>query len=399
MALLISLFSAGTGTGQEAPELEFDLLTPDTLEISWEDEGGAYQLETSLDLEDWITLRGIPSLLLGRYKLLVPTALERNFFRLRGTVPSLYVVNATDDFTSYAHFQTADGAVPPTTRLSIGATTGLTQPRTVAVTKTGRLLISRGNGGILGWNDATTADGTDQPDVTIDGPATGLVQPIAFAYDPQADRLFVGNTVSDLGILVFDNVSSFLFDGDVAPHRAFGPNDRVPFNGGANTIKMTIDALTLDGGTLYAVDTSGANLNSSRIMVYTNPATANGQANPARTITGPWTKIRSIDVHNNRLYAVDDSNVLFLINNISSASGLINPTRVTIEGSVVALRAVGVFHGQTYFLDENNAAILAIAEVLDGSDTSVAPDRAIEGFATRLRLPTSFFITPGFLGP
>ena len=190
-------------------------------------------------------------------------------------------------------------------------------------------------------------------------PLTGLTQPIAFAYDPGNDRLFVGNTDMADGILVYNNVSSFLFDGNIAPDRAFGPDDRVPFNAAPTSIKMTVDALEFDDGDLYVIDTSGANQNSSRIMVYTNPQTASGQAKPARTIDGPWGKLRSIEIHNNRLYAVEATNVVYVVNNAGTASGTVAPTQVTVNGAN-RLRAVGVFHGQTYFLDEGGRGHLCV---------------------------------------
>lgn len=381
----------------QLPELEIELTTEELGYLSWDDEGGDYLLEMSHDLKIWLPVPAPPTVLDDTFRVPMTTAPDQGFFRLRGTYPSLFVVNASDDLTSFANFTTARGNVSPTTRLEIGVATGLTQPRTVVVTRSGRLLVGRGNGGIVGWNNATAADGKVVADVVVDGEATGLTQPIAFAYDWDADRLFVGNTLTDRGILVFDDVSSSGFKGDLAPNRTFGPDDRVPFNEAATTIGMTIDAFMLDDGTLYVVDTSGGHVNSSRILVFDSPSSANGKTNPVRTLSGPWTKLRSIHIEDGRLYAVDDTEVLFLVDDIDTADGLVNPTQVTVERDHVKLREVQAFDGQLYFLDENNASILAFEEILDGKDKSVIPDRVIDGSATKLRLPTNLFIAHGAL--
>ncbi len=376
------------------PELEIDLISQGSVSVSWPETEGIVQLETSLNLQQWLPVPSPPALLDGRRRVVAPVIPQHGFFRLRGNA-ALYVVNQQEDFISFVNFDTARGNVAPSTRLSRSAATGLTQPRATVVTASGRLLISRGNGGILGWNDATTAVGSRLPDIEVNGTSTGLASAIAFAYDRDADRLFTGSTQADSGILVFDGVSSAAFDGDIPPDRTFGPDDRVPF-ATAGTVKMTIDALKLDGGKLYVVDTSGAALNSSRIMVFNSPSGANGATNPARTITGPWSKVRSIEIANGRMFAVDDTNVLFVIDNIGTASGAVTPKQVTIEGAGVHLRSVIRFDHELYFLDENNASILALSPIPDGNTASLAPDRVIDGPATLMRLPSYMAISRGF---
>ena len=393
----LSILAAVPCASAQLPDLDIELVNENLIQISWDDEGGDYKLEMSHDLQIWLSIPELlPPPLLGTYRVPVTTAPDRGFFRVLGTFPSLYVSNTGDDFTSYARFQKIGGNVPPTTQLERGNTTRLFQPRAVAVTRTGRLLISRNNGGIVGWNDARFATGAAPADIEVDGPSTGLDSPIAFAYDSNFDRLFVGNTDTQDGILVFDLVSApLLFDGDVSPSRAFGPDDRRPFNSNPTSLLMTIDALVLDGNTLYAADASGANVNSSRILVFDNAATANGQTNPVRTITGPWDEVRSLAIDGDNLYLVDDTDVLFVIEDYDSASGAVTPKEVTVTvtgATLIQLRTVEIFNGQTYMLDQNNSSILAFEGTFDGDEGTVSPNRKIEGSNTGLRRPTSMAV-------
>lgn len=389
-----------------APPIEIQRLGPGFVEVSWPQTEGIVALEASPNLRilTWLPVPSPPALIGGRHRVTVPTAPGQGYFRLRSNA-ALYIVNMSDDFVSFADFQTATGNVPPTTRLSLGTATDLFQPRATVVTASGRLLISRGNGGIVGWNDAKSATGTKFRDIEVDGAATGLGAPISFAYDRDDDRLFVGTIQSDLGIVIFDNVSGVGFNGNIAPSRVFSPEDRFP-NATSGSIKMTIDAFRLDEANdrLYVVDTSGLSQNSSRILVYNTPGTKSGKVNPSRTLTATtapnrWTQVRSIEIVNNRLYAVDDSNVLFIVNNINSADGNVTPTRVTVQGNNVHLRSVIAFDGALYFLDENNASILVLPEIPTGNTATVAPHRIITGSATRLRLPSYMYISRGYLDP
>jgi|GEM_PF-2972784 len=394
--LALVLAALGFGVADAVPELEIECLNDAQILLTWEETQGIIDLETSIDLENWLSVTAPPSLIDGKVRVISAKLPDERFYRLRSNA-GLYVVNQQEDFIGFADFETANGNVAPSSSLSRGAATSLFQPRAAVVTGSGRLLISRGNGGIVGWNKATEAVDSAPADLVVDGAGTFLSSPIAFAYDPDDDRLFVGNVQAAMGILVFDDVSAAGFDGEVAPDRTFGPDDRVPHSG---SIPMTIDAFKLmDDGTLYVVDTSGTAQNSSRILVYNNPASANGEVNPARTITGPWSKLRGIEVAGNRLYAVDDSNTLFVVGNAGSASGSVTPGEVTMEGSAVALRSVAAFDGELYFLDEGNAAILVLGSLPNGSEPSVAPVRAIDGSATRLRLPSNMYLSRGFLDP
>ena len=379
-----------------APPLDIDPLGDSSVTLSWEETEGVVQLESSLNLRElnWVPVPTPPSLLLGRQVVAVPMLADEIFFRLRGNA-ALYVVNQQEDFVGFATFETAEGNVPPTTRLSRGAATKLTQPRAVVVTTNGRLLISRGNGGIVGWEKAAEAQGSTPPDLEVHGDATGLTESIAFAYDRDEDMLFVGTTQAAMGILVFEDVSGAGFDGEVPPDRKFGPDDRVPHSATGST-KMTIDALKLVDDTLYAADTSGLSVNSSRILAFDNAGDADGETAPVRTITGPWSKLRSIEIVDDRLYAADDSNIVFIVDGIGSASGNVSPKQVIIEGASVHVRAVIAFDEQFYMLDENNASVLALSKLPDGNDGSVAPDRVVDGFATRLRLPSYMYISRGY---
>src|SRR6185503_11132427 len=59
---------------------------------------------------------------------------------------TLFVVNNADGVTSYADAHDASGDVLATTDLPAGASTSIFQPRSVAVTSSGVLIVSRQNG-------------------------------------------------------------------------------------------------------------------------------------------------------------------------------------------------------------------------------------------------------------
>ncbi|MBU1237416.1 MAG: hypothetical protein KJ634_14460 [Gammaproteobacteria bacterium] len=78
--------------------------------------------------------------------------------------------------------------------------------------------------------------------------------------------------------------------------------------------------------------------NGTSILVFNNAGTSEGNISPARTITSPqFGNISSLflDATNNILYAGDDLNGIWIIDNANSVNGSITPTR-SITGNFTA---------------------------------------------------------------
>ncbi len=310
----------------------------------------------------------------------------------------LFVVNNNAELTSYRGALSLDGEEAPTTRLSLGASTSLFQPRAAVLTETGRLLVARQNGGIVGYDEGASADGETPASVVVEGAGTGLDTPIAFAYAGASDTLYVGGPQMDEGVLVFSAVSSAAFDGEVAPARSFGPSDRAPHDA-TGTIEMSVDALVLDGsGRLFLSDTSGEHVNNSRVLFYEAPQALDGAAEPDAVITSvAWGTIEDMAIDaDGTLYVVNASDTVFVYDAASQLEGEVQPSR-TIRVAVGGASIKGVLvapSGLGFVADDENHAIHSFEDFANLS-SEAAPHRTLDGFETRLRNPRKMFlVTP-----
>lgn len=205
------------------------------------------------------------------------------------------------------------------------------------------------------------------------------------------DGLFVGNINADRGILAFDNASAVGFNGNIAPDRMFNPPGRAP----SDNTEMTVDAMCYDAnGTLFVSDSSGLNVNSSRILVFANASSASGETTPARTMTGNWGGIEdlALDAAGN-LYVVDSSANIFVFRNAVSLDGAVTPdATIMVNGSGVDLQGIVVDSaGRGYAADMGNHEILMLTGIASLSGTVDANAR-IAGNATELRNPRQLWI-------
>lgn len=307
----------------------------------------------------------------------------------------LFVVNNNAELTSYVGANTLQGELPPTTRLSLGASTSLFQPRAAVITSSGRLLVARQNGGIVGYDEGISADGETEASVVVEGTNTQLGSPVAFAYQTSNDLLYVGAPQMENGVIAFTGVSAPGFSGDVAPARAFGPSDRAPYDT-TGTILMSVDAMVLDStGSLFFSDTSGDNVNNSRVLFYDAPAALDGMADPDAVITSTaWGTIEDMAIDAaGTLYVVNASNMLFVYDNADTLTGEVQPTRtVTIGVSLASLTGVTLSStGLGYLADDENHSIYSIDSIAT-QDGSIDPNRILDGFETRLRNPRKMFL-------
>lgn len=307
----------------------------------------------------------------------------------------LYVVNndGVPSVTFYEGAESLSGEQTPGGQVSAGASTSLFQPRSIVVTNTGRLLVSRQNGGIVGYNDATVLNDQTTADLVVEGSNTGLDMPIAFAYDAVDDRLFVGNAAGTEGILVFDGVSQAGFDGEVAPSRTFGPPDRAPFDNPS----MTVDAMHVDAaGNLYVSDSQGDfSPNRNRIMVFANAGAASGEVTPARTLnSNEWGQHEDIFVDDaDVLYVVDATETVHMYFGASGLDGEVTASAMlTVNIALADIQGIVVTQDGTGLLaDRGNHAIYSYDDIATRSG-SVTPDRILDGFETRLRGPRQMWL-------
>src|SRR5690606_16005579 len=148
-----------------------------------------------------------------------------------------------------------------------------------------------------------------------------------------------------------------------APDRTFGPGDRAPFD----VPDMTLNALDLDDSDrLYAADTSGLNLNSSRILVFNNASTADGQHDADRTITSAsWTVIEDLVVDGNVLFVADSTASVKIFDDADMLDGVVLPDRtLTVNVNLPEIDGIVVHSDGTGFLaDRANHAIYVYEDI------------------------------------
>lgn len=370
----------------------------DALAVLWEQTGGAaVTLSGATTLTATFTAPSTPGTLTFRL-----TADDGNGHVVSATAavevttPPAFLFVANNDSGRITAHNSAnlDGQIAPSTALNAGAATSLFQVRSILVTPGGMLFASRQNGGIVVYDDALAADADTPADRVIDGAKTLLDTPVSLAYDAASDTLYVGNANAENGILAFADATKPGLAGDVAPSRIFAPADRFPHSG---SVRMTIDAMWIaPDGSLYASDTSGLNANSSRILVWSKPGEANGQAPADREITSAsFGNIEDLAMDaQGRLYVVDGTNNIYVFDAPSGLDGAVTPdATITLNGSPTPqLHGVAVdASGVGYVSDRQNDAIYSLADIatLDGA-TPV--DTVLEGFDSRIAGPRQIWI-------
>ena len=309
---------------------------------------------------------------------------------VEGARGTLSVANNDSGRVTIYDLSDLDGEVEPILRIDAGATTSLFQVRSIVATQGGEIIASRQNGGLAFFADNLNAAGNVPAAAVLEGASTKLEMPISLALDDSASLLYVGNVNAASGILVFD--VSNVGGGNVAPLRMFSPPDRAPFN----STQMTLDALWLHDGALYASDTSGLNANSSRILVFADAAAASGQATPVRTITSAdFGNIEDIIIDSNDiLYVVDGTNQVKVFDNASTRNGVLTPDRVITIGGTPAPDLQGIAlssDGIGYLADRENSAIYSINDIATQGG-AVVPSATLSGFNTRLAGPRQMFV-------
>jgi len=201
---------------------------------------------------------------------------------------------------------------------------------------------------------------------------------------------YVGNHVAegdnDLYLVDSGNDAIWIFspatsvDGNVAPGRRL-QGDSVPI---AGPIAIAVDT---DRDVLYVVEPS-----QSKILVWDNAATIDGDVAPDRTITGVTvSRDIAIDQTNDRLYVCANwGDEIWVLNNASTQDGAVVVNR-NISGATTQLdNAYGIeldrSRDRLYVANRNTSAILVFDNVAT-IDGNTAPVNVISGAATGINAP------------
>jgi len=190
----------------------------------------------------------------------------------------LYVADGTSVLV-FASASTVSGNTAPVRNINLGASIG------------GLLLDAPNNQLYLtdpGDNAVDRLDGASGQDVVgivggaIAGADTKLSQPRGLALDGSG-RIIVSNSTAPISITVYPNASTAT--GDVLPvGNISGSNTRLQLPG-----QIALNR-NVANGELYVLDSVAAS-----ILIFTNLSTANGNATPARTISGSNTGLTGIN--------------------------------------------------------------------------------------------------------
>ena len=226
---------------------------------------------------------------------------------------------------------------------------------------------------------ASALSGDSTPDRRLAGAQTGF-----------QDLYYIGNHVAeadnDLYLADRDAAAIWIFspatsvDGNVTPGRKLqGAN--VPITG---PIAIAVDT---DRDILYVVDSA-----QSKIFVWDDAATIDGNVAPDRTITGVTvSRDIAVDQTNDRLYVCADwGDEIWVLNNASTQNGAVVVNR-NINGATTQLdNAYGIeldrSRDRLYVANRNTNAILVFDNV-DTINGNVAPRNVISGAATGISTP------------
>lgn len=275
-----------------------------------------------------------------------------------------------------------NGNIAPGANLS-GAQTLLQNPSDIVVDADGSLLVSNFNlASVTTYADAddlTGINGNVTPTGNVQGAATLLTQPTTLSILPASDLLFVADIGNDV-ILVFDQVSTGMFNGNRAPIRTIASADI------DNPFGINFGA----ADTLYV-----ANNGAPRVVVFESASTLNGAVAATRIITsGSFGSLFDVFVDDgDRMFVVDQGNgQVHVFDNASTLNGNVAPdVTLTVTGAA-ALTAIAVDSGGVGYIVDNVANAVYSYDNMANRNGAVAPDRILQGTNTQLVGPIRVFL-------
>jgi len=242
---------------------------------------------------------------------------------------------------------------------------------------------------ILVFDQAGAAGGPTRPDRIIIGPNTLLNYPNGLFLDVATDRLYVASYMNSR-ILVFDNASSA--GGDVAPARAIG---------GSTSTLLGPRGLTLD---LAADRLYVANSYANTVVIFDNASTLDGDVAPTRVISGEHTLLNDprgieVDPARDQLYVVNrtdsyDPHRPVVVFTATIASGNITPTRAIAHSSL--FYPTGSFLlSDTLYIATGPYNAIHIYDNVSTANGIVTPTRELKGvLTTTLIAVRNLFVDP-----
>jgi hypothetical protein len=244
----------------------------------------------------------------------------------------------------FDHASTRNGNIFPD-RVIAGRNTDIQGRGVFAVDVTRNLLyagtrVTAEGANILVFKNAAAATGNVPPDAVLQF-STSPTFPVSLVLDQVNDRLFIGD--SSQNIRVFDHASK-LTSGPMVPDRIISDPKNI-LSGG-----MALDS----AGRLLVSSRKGSN--PAHISIYMDAATANGVVSPVAMITGPATALNiggpgALAVFDGPggsaggdLYVSVESGKVLVFTNIATANGDMKPARticIRTQASGLSLAADG----------------------------------------------------------
>ncbi|MFN2323802.1 MAG: hypothetical protein ABR510_12695 [Trueperaceae bacterium] len=254
------------------------------------------------------------------YDMIIAPALDVAFITAQTASPMIFRVPS---------ISSASGNVTDATTFDDN---GYSDPSAVAYDATRDILYVRLRGGILAFDDASTAPDGTAPDRVLTGANVGAFATeydVRIELDVAADRLFLSDPYGD--VAVYDDASTI--DGDLAPDRTF----TVDY---ADLVYLWGAAYDVGRDELYLADQR----TGAAVYVMANASTATGVVAPSRVIGGPTNPLAEpsqigYDAANDRLVVIltETGNEGFAVfDDASTVDGDVAPDRL-VSGAQVAL--------------------------------------------------------------
>lgn len=286
-------------------------------------------------------------------------------------IVALILTGQNTNHSSFDDVVGVDGEnIISSTALEYGNASGVLRGQDAVVSSNGVLFIcSESNDTIAIYDSFLTASGTRQPDRIVTGEATLIDAPVSAAIDQENDILYVISKF-DENVLVFENVSSAAFDGEVEPARTFT----------RNTGTFSPDQVFFADGTLYVAD-------DEVIYIFEDDGALDGPVQPDRQFSSPLfgsnTRYNiSVDVHD-RLILTDRGSEVYIFNNASTIDGSPTPDLIVTIDDANSLHAASIDSFDTlYAMDLTGDAIFVFDDVeamIELGDDTYIQDRIIKG--------------------
>ncbi len=288
----------------------------------------------------------------------------------------LYVSN--DSGNAILRFDNAfsvTGNTAPAATVS-GGLTQLISPQYLFIdTQANRLFVANlGTSAVLIFDNASTMTGNVPPTRTIQGAASGLLQPTSLALDKAKDLLYV---VDGTDVLVFASASTI--NGNTPPVRTITPNP---------TFSIADIFLDATNDRMYLADPTNA------IDIFDGASALNGTVTAPRKITGAATGLGEpaglwVDGSNRLIVSNFSPPSIEIFASASTATGDITPSGVVSGGATtlvgpnqIALNP-NVGSGDLYVADPFAGEVAVFANI-GTANANLPPTRNIVGASTNL---------------